>query len=189
MSWLTQLLALINALVADRTRLALENAALRQQIIVLKRSVKRAKIEDSDRIIWILMRRMLDTWRDTLMIVEPETVIKWHRKGFGYYWHRKSQRGKSGRPPIAPDIIELIKRMSKDNVTWGAPRIQSELALLGHEVAESTVAKYMVRHPKEPSQTWRTFLANHMSVAAACDFFVVPSLTFKPIYGARGPLT
>ena len=182
MSWLTQLLALINALVADRTRLALENAALRQQIIVLKRSVKRAKIEDSDRIFWILMRRMLASWRDTLMIAEPETVIKWHRKGFGYYWHRKSQRSKSGRPPIDPEIIELIKRMSKHNALWGAPRIQSELALLGHAVAESTVAKYMVRHPKEPSQTWRTFLANHMSVAAACDFFVVPSLTFKPLY-------
>ncbi len=104
------------------------------------------------------------------------------RKGFGYYWHRKSQRGKSGRPPIDPEIIEMIKRMSKDNVTWGAPRIQSELALLGHETAESTVAKYMVRHTKPPSQTWRTFLANHMSVAAACDFFVVPTLTFKPIY-------
>lgn len=182
MPWLPHFLALISSLVTDRSRLALENVALRQQIVVLKRSVKRARIEDSDRIFWILMRRLLDTWRDTLMIVEPETVIAWHRKGWRYYWGRKSKQGKSGRPPIDSEIIELIRRMSKENVTWGAPRIRSELALLGHEVAESTVAKYMIRHKKEPSQAWRTFLANHMSVAAACDFFVVSSLTFKPMY-------
>ncbi len=128
------------------------------------------------------------------MIVEPETVISvssahaaWHRKGWRYYWDRKSKQGKSGSPPIDAEIIELIQRMAKENATWGAPRIRSELALLGHDiaestVAESTVAKYMVRHPKPPSQTGRTFLANHMSVATACDFFVVPSLTFKPLY-------
>ncbi len=182
MPWITHLLVLINALVVDRSRLALENAALRQQIVVLKRSVTRAKINDSDRVFWILMRRLLDSWRETLLIVKPETVIKWHRKGWRYFWHRKSLLGNPGRPKIDPDVIELIRRMSRDNATWGAPRIQSELALLGHEIAESTVGKYMVRHPKKPSQTWRTFLANHMSVAAACDFFVVPSLTFKPLY-------
>ncbi len=119
---ITHLLALISALTTDRTRLALENIALRQQIVVLKRSVKRAKIEDSDRIFWILMRRLLDTWRDTLMIVDPE-------------------------------IIELIRHMSREDATWGAPRVRSELALLGNGIAESTVAKYMVRHPKPPSQT------------------------------------
>ncbi len=90
MGWITLSLGLINALIADRSRLALENVALRQQITVLKRSVKRAKIEDSDRVFWILMRRLLEGWRDTLLIVQPETVIKWHRKGWRYYWHRKS---------------------------------------------------------------------------------------------------
>ena len=173
---------LIDALLADRSRLALENIALRQQIVVLRRSVKRAKIEDSDRVFWILMRRLLDSWRETLLIVQPETVIKWHRKGWRYFWRRKSLLGNPGRPKIDPDVIELIRRMSRDNATWGAPRIQSELALLGHDVAESTVAKYMVRHSKPPSQSWRTFLANHMSVSAASDFFVVRSLTFKPLY-------
>ena len=182
MGWIIQLLALINALLADRSRLALENVALRQQLAVLRRSVNRAKIDDSDRIFWILMRRLLDSWRDTLLIVKPETVIKWHRKGWRYYWRRKSQRGKPGRPKIDSEVIELIQRMSRDNATWGAPRIQSELSLLGHESAGSTVAKYMVRHPRQPSQTWRTFLANHMSVTAACDFFVVPTLTFKSLY-------
>ncbi|MCP5044932.1 MAG: integrase, partial [bacterium] len=127
-------------------------------------------------------RRMLANWRDTLLIVKPETVIKWHRKGWKYYWHRKSMQGTPGRPKIDPEVIELIRRMSRDNVTWGAPRIHSELALLGHDVAESTVDKYMVRHPRQPSQGWRTFIANHMSVTAACDFFVVPTLTFKSLY-------
>ncbi len=182
MRWITLLLALINALLADRSRLALENVILRQQLAVLRRSVKRAKIHDSDRIFWILMRRLLASWRDTLLVVKPETVIKWHRKGWRYYWRRKSRGGKPGRPQVEPEIIELIRRMSIENVTWGAPRILSELALLGHKVAKSTVEKYMVQRPKRPSQTWRTFLANHMSVSAACDFFVVPTLTFKLLY-------
>ena len=124
----------------------------------------------------------MKSWREKLRSVKPATVIGWHRKGWRYYWRRKSRQGKPGRPRIDLEIIELIRRMSKDNGTWGAPRIKSELALLGHEIAESTVAKYMVRHTKKPSQTWRTFLANHMTTAAACDFFVVPSLTFKPLY-------
>ena len=145
MRWITHLLALINALLADRSRLALENIALRQQLTVLRRSVKRAKIDDSDRVFWILMRRILDSWRGALLIVKPDTVIKWHRKGWRYFWRRKSLRGKPGRPKVDPEVIELIRRMSRDNATWGAPRIQSELALLGHEIAESTVAKYMVR--------------------------------------------
>ncbi len=182
MLWITHLLGLINGLLADRSRLALENVALRQQIVVLKRSVKRARIEDSDRVFWILMRKLLDSWRDTLLIVKPDTVIRGHRTGWRYFWRRKSQRRRPGRPKIDSAVIELIRRMSNDNATWGAPRIQSELALLGHTVAMSTVAKYMVRHPKEPSQSWRTFLANHMSVTAACDFFVVPTLTFKALY-------
>ena len=123
MPWISHFIALINILVADRSRLALGNIALRQQIVVLKRSVKRAKTEDSDRVFWILMRRLLKSWRDTLMIVKPETVIEWHRKGWRYYWRRKSQRGKPGRPPLASEVIELIRRMSRENVTWGAPWI------------------------------------------------------------------
>ena len=112
MPWITHLLVLINALVAERSRLALENAALRQQIVVLKRSVTRAKINDSDRVFWILMRRLLDSWRETLLIVKPETVIKWHRRGWRYFWRRKSLLGKPGRPRIDPVVIELIRRMS-----------------------------------------------------------------------------
>ncbi len=131
---------------------------------------------------WILMRRMLTEWRDTLHFVTPDTVVRWHRKGFRYYWKRKS-RSTPGRPPISMELILLIRRMSMENVTWGAPKIPSELALLGHNVADSTVAKYMVKvRAPDPSQRWGTFIRNHMDVTAACDFFVVPTATFKVLY-------
>ncbi len=155
---------------------------MRQQIIVLKRSVKRAKIHDSDRVFWILMMRALKDWKEVVHIIKPETVVRWHRRGFRYYWRRKS-KGKPGRPPISFKLIHLIRRMSIENTTWGAPKIAAELALVGHVVAESTVAKYMVksREPKS-SQRWGTFIRNHMDVTAACDFFVVPTATFKVMY-------
>ena len=176
------LVQLVRLLVADRKRLALENVALRHQLTVLKRSVKRPRIEDSDRVFWILMMRMLKEWKDAVHFVKPETVLRWHRKGFRYYWKRKS-KSKPGRPPISMAIIHLIRRMSMDNTTWGAPKIASELALIGHVVADSTVAKYMVKARKpDPSQRWGTFIRNHMDVTAACDFFVVPTATFKVLY-------
>ena len=115
------------------------------------------------------------------MIVQPDTVIRWHRQGFRLYWRWKS-RGRPGRPKIEPEVRELIRRMSRENPTWGAPRIQSELALLGHDVCETTVAKYMTRDPMPPSQTWRTFLNNHLEDIAAVDFFTVPTATFRVLY-------
>ena len=131
---------LLQLAVKDRTQLALENIALRQQLAVYKRSVKRPNIKDGDRIFWLTVMRMLKEWREALVIVQPSTVVRWHRKGFRYYWRRKS-RSKPGRPPISIELIQLIRRLSTENVLWGAPRIKAELALLGHEVAESTVAK------------------------------------------------
>jgi transposase InsO family protein len=116
-----------------------------------------------------------------LLIVQPETVISWHRQGFRLYWRWKS-RTKQGRPCVDREICDLIRRMSHENPTWGAPRIQSELALLGYTVAESTVARYMTRSPKPPSQTWRAFLANHMKQTAAIDFFTVPTVTFRVLF-------
>ena len=176
------LLTLLRALVADRNRLALENLALRQQLHVLKRSVKRAKVDDSDRVFWVLIQRLCRQWKDHLVIVKPETVLRWHRQGFRYYWKWRS-RSRPGRPPIEAELIALIRRMSTENVLWGAPKIASELALLGHEVSETTVAKYMVRpKDRQPSQSWRTFLTNHIGVSAGCDFFVVPTLTFRLLY-------
>ncbi len=166
----------------DRTQLVLEIVALLHQLAVYKRSVTRPNINDSDRIFWLTWMRMLKEWKDVLVIVSPATVIKWHRKGFRYFWRRKS-RGKPGRPPIAMTIILLIERMSSENITWGAPRIVAELALLGHTVAESTVAKYMIKARRaDPDQSWKIFLHNHLTEAAACDFFVVPTITFQRLY-------
>jgi putative transposase len=182
MTWILRLLHLVRLLTEDRQRLALENIALRHQLAVLRRSVNRPRIHDSDRVFWILMMRALKDWKDAVHIVKPETVLRWHKKGFRYNWRRKS-KGKQGRPPISFKLIHLIRRLSMENTTWGAPKIASELALLGHTVAESTVAKYMVK-AREPkcSQRWGTFIRNHMDVTAACDFFVVPTATFKVMY-------
>ena len=110
-------------------------------------------------------------------------MIKWHQQGFTLYWRWLSKPRKGGRPPIDPDVRDLIRRMARDNPTWGAPRIQSELHLLGCTVAQATVAKYMPKTRKPPSQTWRTFLANHVPDIAAIDFFTVPTLTFGVLYG------
>jgi len=182
MSGLRHVALLVRLLIEDRQRLALENVALRHQLAVLKRSVKRARIQDSDRMFWILMKRMLADWRDAVHFVRPDTVVRWHRKGVRYFWKRKS-RSKPGRPPISWELIHLIRRMSMENAGWGAPKIASELVLLGHIVADSTVAKYMVKvRTPDPWQRWGTFLRNHMEVTAACDFFVVPTATFKVLY-------
>ena len=135
MSGLRQLIVLARLLIEDRQRLALENVALRHQLVVLKRSVKQARIHDSDRVFWILMKKMLADWRDAVHFVKPDTIVRWHRKGFRYYWRRKS-KSKPGRPPISMAVIHLIRRMSMENVMWGAPKIASELALLGHVVAD-----------------------------------------------------
>jgi len=176
------LITLVRALASDRARLALENTALRQQLNVLQRNAKRPRIRDSDRLFWVLISRLFDEWKDHLILVKPETVVRWHRQGFRYYWRWKS-RAKPGRPPIALGIIHLIRRMSSENVLWGAPRIRSELALLGHDAAESTIAKYTVKPKRsKPSQSWRTFLSNHIRVSAACDFFTVPTLAFQFLY-------
>jgi len=172
----------LRACIMDRAAAAVENLALRQQVAVLKQSVKRPKLRLRDRVFWVLLSRLWRNWRSALAIVQPETVIKWQRKGFRLYWRWKSSRGKPGRPLIEPKIRDLIRRMSRENATWGAPRIVSELALLGHKVVEETVAKYMVRTRKPPSQTWRTFLANHVPDIAACDFFKVPTATFRVLY-------
>lgn len=144
--------------------------------------MKRARMNDGDRLFWVLIHRLFKEWKEHLVLVKSETVVRWHRQGFRYYWRWKS-RAKGGRPTAGPEVIALIRRMSAENVLWGAPRIRSELALLGHDVAESTVAKYMAKpRDRKPSQTWRTFLRNQLGVSAACDFFTVPTLTFKMLY-------
>ncbi len=173
---------LLRACILRRAALAAENLALRHQLGILQRSVKRPRLRPRDRIFWVWLSRLWSDWQSSLMIVKPETVIRWHRDGFRLYWRWKSRRHKRGRPEIDTEIRSLIRQMSRENATWGAPRIQSELKLLGYTIAESTVATYMVRHRKPPSQTWRTFLENHVLDIAAIDFFVVPTVRFQLLY-------
>jgi len=144
--------------------------------------VNRPKLREGDRIFWVWLSRLWADWRSSLMIVKPETVIRWHREGFRLYWRWKSRTNKRGRPRTAVEIRQLIQRMARENPTWGAPRIQSELVLLGYMVAEPTVAKYMKRQRKPPSQTWRTLLENHVRDIIAVDFFVVATVSFRLLY-------
>ncbi len=113
---------------------------------------------------------------------QPDTLVRWHRKGFSSYWRWKSLRGRQDQPAVSREIQHLIRRMSRDNVVWGAPRIHGERRMLGIDVSESTVAKYMVRHRKPPSQSWRTFLNDHSTELASIDFFTVPTATFRILY-------
>ncbi len=121
-------------------------------------------------------------WRCALIVVKPETVIAWHRKGFRLFWTWKVRHGQPGRPSVLNDVRDLIRLMSRANPTWGAPRIHGELLKLGIDIGETSVSKYMVRHRKPPSQTWRTFLENHVKNLVSVDFFTVPTLRFQVLY-------
>ena|SRR2546422_6448079 len=179
MSILRVILLLFRALFRGRPQLALENLALRQQLAVLHRKSPRLRLRPADRSFWVSLAVVWDQWRSALIVVRPETVLRWHRQGFRYFWRWKSR----GRPCVSPELIRLIRRMSQENPLWGAPRIRSELLLLGYDAAEATVGKYMILRGRRPrSQTWRTFLRNHLRTTAACDFFVVPTATFRLLF-------
>jgi putative transposase len=168
-----------------RTRAALqaEILALRYQLLVLQRSSRGHKLRlgSPDRAFWVSLSRLWTEWRSVLIIVKPETVIAWHRKGFRLYWTWKS-RHPSGRPAVSSEVADLIRRMTLANPRWGTPRIHGELLKLGIQVSQATVAKYMVRHRKPPSQNWRNFLRNHMQSLVSADFFVVPTITFRLLF-------
>lgn len=182
MSFLHVLLVFLRALMVRRSVLAVENLALRQQLAVLERTAKRPRLRRRDRVFWVWLSRLWTDWRSVLVIVQPDTVVRWHREGFRLYWRWKSRRHQVGRPQTERELRDLIRRMCRENSTWGAPRIQSELRLLGYTVAESTVLKYMIRSAKPPSPTWRTFLDNHVATIAAVDFFTVPTVTFQVLF-------
>ena len=165
------------------SQLRLENLALRQQLAVLRRSApKRLKLTPADRIFWVWLLRLWGDWKSALMIVKAETVVAWHRKGFGLFWTWRIRRGKPGRPRVPQPVRDLIRIMSRNNPRWGAPRIHGELLKLGIEITQPTVAKYMVRHRRPPSQTWRTFLQNHVKNMVSVDFFTVPTIRFEILY-------
>ncbi len=159
-----------------------ENLALRHQLCVLHRSTKRPKLKPADRVLWSMLTRVWSDWKDALVFVKPETVIRWQRKRFKAHWTKLSKCGEPGRPKIPEEVRELIRTMSRMNPTWGSPHIVGELAKLGITVWPSTVKKYMVKADKPPSQTWRILLKNHAREMVSIDFHVVPTVRFKMLY-------
>ncbi len=172
----------VRSFVRSQAELAAENLALRKQLAILEHKSKRPRLRKRDRIFWTWLSRLWSNWRSVLVIVQPETVVRWHQQGFRLYWRWKSRAGKVGRPRVDAEIRKLIRRMSRHNPLWGTPRIQSELQLLGYEASKATVDKYRIRHHKPPSQTWRTFLDNHVRDIVAVDFFTVPTATFRILF-------
>jgi hypothetical protein len=166
----------------SKSWLEAENAVLRHQLIVLRRKMRgRARLTNNDRWFFIQLYRWFPSILAVLTIIQPETVVRWHRVGFRCYWRWKS-RPRGGRRQIETDLRALIRRMSMENPVWGAPRIHGELLKLGFEVAQTSVAKYMVRRCRPPSQGWRTFLRNHAQDITAMDLFVVPTIGFHLLY-------
>src|SRR5664280_700438 len=175
-------LAVLAAPFKSKSRLEVENAALRHQLIVLRRNVQgRVRLTNNDRWFFIQLYCWFPSILKVLTIVQPKTLVRWHRAGFRLYWRWKS-RQRGGRPQIETDLRALIRRMSIENPLWGAPRIHGELLKLGFEIAQSSVAKYMVKRGGPPSQGWRTFLRNHAPEVAAMDLFVVPTIGFDLLY-------
>src|ERR1700688_3251395 len=182
-AFLIQLLCAIRLRFTRRARLEAENLLLRQQLVVLRRkSPTRVRLWNIDRLLLVWLYRLYPSLLDAIIIVQPETVLCWHRRGFRAYWRWKF-RHVGGRPRIDCEMRALIRRMSRENPLWGPPRIHGELLMLGIEVAESTVGRYMVRRRRPPSQGWKTFLRNHVAGIASLDLFVVRTISFKLLYG------
>ena len=173
--------AVVRALFSKKANLVAENLALRHQLIVLGRKSKRPRLLQRDRVFWLWLARSWTRWRDSLIIVKPETVVRWHRKGFKYYWTWKS-RQEGGRPLVSREVRGLIRKMSRANPLWGAPRIHGELLKLGIDISQASVGKYMVRSWRPPSPTWRAFLDNHVRDFASIDFFTVPTASFRVLF-------
>ena len=180
---INMLISVFREIVLGRAALYTEILALRQQVAVLKRKRPRPSLRKADRVFWVILSYLWPGWRHALVIVRPETVIGWHRKGFRLFWTWKSRRGKPGRPPVSREIRDLVREMSRENTLWGAPRIHGELLKLGFSISQAAVSKYMVHYPSPPSQAWRTFLTNHADCLASIDCFVVPTATFRLLFG------
>jgi len=180
---LSAFFAALSSVFRNHLALQVEILALRHQIGVLQRSArKRPKLSAADRFLWAWLSGVWSDWRSVLVIVKPETVIGWHRQNFRLFWTWKIRRGRTGRPAVPLDVRDLIRRMSRENPTWGAPRIHGELLKLGIEIGETSVGKYMVRRGKPPSQTWRVLLESHVKSLVSVDFFTVPTIRFQVLY-------
>jgi transposase InsO family protein len=182
LEFLSLLLDFFKSTLNDQHHLALENLALRQQLAILKRTQKRPAIRKKDRLFWIWLSQFWSGWRDALIIVKPETVISWHRQGFRIFWTKLSRRKVGGRPAVNSQTRALIKQMAQANPLWGAPRIHGELLKLGIDVSERSISRLMPQKRRPPSQTWRTFLENHVGELVSIDFLTVPTATFRVLY-------
>jgi len=181
-AFLSLLLHVLVSPFKTQARLEAEIVMLRHQLNVLRRHVSsKPKLATADRLLFVWLYRLFPSVLDAVAIVQPETIIRWHRAGFRLYWRWKS-RSRGGRPKVPLEIRRLIREMSLANRLWGAPRIHGELLKIGIEVAQSTVAKYMAKRGRGSSQTWKTFLRNHMAGIAAMDFLVVPTVGFKLLF-------
>src|SRR5262245_17132939 len=179
---LSLLCCFFRASLSGRCNLAFENLALWQQLSILKRTQKRLTISTMERLFWVWLSRIWSEWRSTLLIVKPDTVIGWHRKGFRLFWTRLSRPKIGGRPSASSPIRALIKQMTQAKPLWGAPRIHGELLKLGIDISERIVSRLMPKNRKPPSQTWRTFLDNHFRELVSIDFMAVPTATFRVLY-------
>jgi len=178
------LFSLVRTLFSDKADLALENLALRQQLAVLHRKNPKPRLNDFDRVFWAALKDQLTTWADALIIVKPDTVVRWHRAAFKRHWARLSGSGKHpGRPRVSRELRNLIRRMATENV-WGAPRIHAELLKLGIDISEVTVSRYMPKRLPDPDKVarWKAFLKNHMPEIAAMDFVTIPTATFQLLH-------
>jgi putative transposase len=179
---LLHLLRLLPFIVGGHRQLALENLALRQQLAVYKRLAPRPKLHTTDRLFWALLARVWTGWKQALVIVTPDTVLRWQRRRFRQYWTRLSGRFSGGRPPVSAEVAALVRKMAAANPLWGAPRIHGELLKLGIEISERTVSRLMPKRRPEPSQPWRTFLANHVCDLVSIDFFTVATVRLRVLF-------
>src|SRR5213592_2574576 len=176
------LLRLLPFLCGGHRQLAFENLALRQQLAVYKRTANRPKLQRSDRLLWVWLSRVWPAWRQALVIVAPATVLRWQRRRFRRHWATLSGRRPAGHPPVDAAIKALVRRMTAANPLWGAPRIHGELLKLGIDVAERTVSRLLPKRRSPPSQTWRTFLTNHVRDLVSVDFFTVPTARLRVLF-------
>jgi putative transposase len=166
----------------ERRDLALENLALRQQLGVFKRKKRAPRLKRKDRLFWVILSRIWPRWQKVLHLIKADTVVGWQRQGFRIYWARISRRKSAGRRPVSSEVRALIRKMSQANPYWGAPRIHGELLKLGIEISERSVSRLLPKDRKPPSQTWKTFLNNHLKDLVSIDFFTVPSVTFRVLF-------
>src|SRR5712692_6954336 len=180
---LVVLLRSFRLLCSGHRAVALENLALRQQLAVFRRTVRRPHLRTSDRLFWVLLAKAWRDWRTALIVVQPDTVVRWHRQWLRRRWTQRSAQTRPGRPSTAVAIRTLVEQMAAANPLWGAPRIHGELGKLGIDVSERTVSRLLRRRSRRPpSQTWRPFLANHVASLVSMDFFTVPTLTGRVLF-------